>query len=218
MTTSRRTFLYGVTGSLVVRPLQARQVPRHIVISCDSVETVGDYERGVRLGAQEAERLATLLGHRFDLRHDGTGIAVVARQSRRSAIPLVAMTGVSEAPCVFVTASMETERAEARARLAKEVVDWHPGFRRYGASELNERFEKAFGVPMTADAWHGWVAIKAVTEAAIRGDDLCTELARLRFDGHKGRALTFDRETRRLRHPLLAVSRDRNGAVVEALP
>jgi hypothetical protein len=98
------------------------------------------------------------------------------------------------------------------------VVDWHTAFRRYGASELNERYEKAFARPMTADAWHGWVAVKAITEAAIRGADVCAELARLRFDGHKGRALSFDPVTRRLRHPMLAVSRVGDLDVVEVLP
>lgn len=53
------------------------------------------------------------------------------------------------------------------------IADWHPEFRRYGAGELNERFERAYGTPMTPPAWHGWIAVKAIGEAALRGEDLC---------------------------------------------
>jgi hypothetical protein len=216
---SRRVFLHAVIAAGIARPsFAAAQVPRVIVISCDPPGSLGDYGRGVRLGAQEAERAATLLGHRFELVHNGPAIAAIATHARPSAVPLVAMQGTSDAACTFITASTEADNAAAHAKTGAQVVDWHRAFRRYGASELNERYEKAFAQPMTADAWHGWVAVKAITEAAIRGADVCAELARLRFDGHKGRALSFDPKTRRLRHPMLAVSRVGDTDVVEVLP
>jgi hypothetical protein len=141
--------------------------------------------------------------------------AAAARVTRHapdvSDIPVVAMSGKSETPCVFVTSSDDRPHGA-------NVTDWHPAFRRYGASELNERFAKTFGKPMNADAWHGWVAVKAVFEAAMRGQDLCGQLARLRFDGHKGRALRFDLETRRLLHPALLVRDERGTPVIEVVP
>jgi hypothetical protein len=221
MMLTRRVFLHAFTAAGMTRPMLAAtsQLPRAIVISCDPPDSLGDYGRGVRLGVQEAERAAVLLGHRFELVHRGPAVASIAMQARPSAIPLVAMHGASDAACTFVTASTEADSIGARAKTgAAQVVDWHTAFRRYGASELNERYEKAFARPMTADAWHGWVAVKAITEAAIRGADVCAELARLRFDGHKGRALSFDPVTRRLRHPMLAVSRVGDLDVVEVLP
>jgi hypothetical protein len=62
------------------------------------------------------------------------------------------------------------------------------------------------------------VAVKAIVEAAIRGDDVCAELTRLRFDGHKGRALTFDPSTRRLRHPALMIRQTGKQHSIEVVP
>jgi hypothetical protein len=50
---------------------------------------------------------------------------------------------------------------------------------------------------MTADAWCGWVAVKAIAEAALRARslapaDVADALRALRFDGHKGQPLYFD--------------------------
>ena len=61
---------------------------------------------------------------------------------------------------------------------------------------------------MTAPAWLGWVAVKASVEAALRSEAPldCETLARGRFDGHKGRALTFDRATRELIQPVYVVA------------
>ena len=61
------------------------------------------------------------------------------------------------------------------------------------------------GHPMTADAWCGWVAVKAIVEAALRAQslapaDVADALRVLRFDGHKGQPLYFD-EAQRLVQP-----------------
>lgn len=66
-------------------------------------------------------------------------------------------------------------------------VAWHPSLRRYGASELNERFLAHSGRPMDGDAWGGWMAVKLVVEAALRR----TPAEKARADGHKGVSLTF---------------------------
>jgi len=220
---TRREVLAGVmlaAGLAPSRPVLA--VRKSIVIVSDALETLGAYGLGVRLGAREAERTAMLLERDFRLVHTGPALARVARRlegSHQGAV--VAMSGTSTAPCQFVTESAEDVRAAVRtAAGASDVAvdDWHPGFRRYGAGELNERFLRTFGTPMTTEAWHGWVAVKAITEAALRGDDICAELAHLRFDGHKGRALTFDPTTRRLRHPVLLVRGEGDRITIEVAP
>jgi putative membrane protein len=184
---------------------------RTIVILSADPATLGDYGRGVLLGAAEAERAATLLGHRFQLVTSGPAVARVALTApSRSDMPVIALNGSSDDRCVFLTG-----RADPRDPAA---VDWHSAFRRYGASELNERYEKRFQKPMSAEAWHGWVAVKAVVEAALRGENVCAELARLRFDGHKGRVLRFDPSSRRLQHPALVVTRQQGKDVVEVMP
>ena len=65
---------------------------------------------------------------------------------------------------------------------------------------------------MTPGAYAGWIAVKALVEAALRPaapNDRCAGLARLRFDGHKGRPLTFDRLSRALQQPLYVVNQGR---------
>lgn len=221
---TRRQFL-AVSAALVgSRASVVAQPSRAITIASEPFEQLGDYGRGLRLGATEAERAAMLLGHRFAMVQRGPAIARVAEAAPpTSDIPVVAMRGTSSGACVFVTeSSPDAVRAAADHAATGEgtavVADWHGEFRRFGAGELNERFARAFGQPMTPAAWHGWVAIKAIVEAAIRGEDLCAELARLRFDGHKGRALTFDPSTRRLRHPALIVRTVGEKQIIEVVP
>lgn len=90
-------------------------------------------------------------------------------------------------------------------------VAWHPGLARYGAGELNERFRTFAGRPMDGAAWAGWLAVKLVLEAELRG----RALGAVRIDGHKGEPLAF--EHGRLRQPLYTVvRRDREDEVIDA--
>jgi len=201
---------------VVQRSLVATQPSRAITIASEPLEQLGDYGLGVRLGASEAERAAMLLGHRFGIVHSGPAVARVAGVApAQSDVPVVAMRGASGDECVVVT---ETPVEAGVAPDGAVLADWHPEFRRYGAGELNERFERAYDRPMTSPAWHGWIAVKAIVEAALRGEDLCAELARLRFDGHKGRALTFDPVSRRLRHPALVITKAGDRTIIEVVP
>ena len=219
----RAKLLMLVLAALVATPKVAAN-GREIVIRSEDPHTLGDYGRGLMLGATEAERAAMLLGYTFRLVTAGPASARIATIApEHSDIPVIAMTGESRARCAFITESPEQARvarqhAAAQQLASYSVTDWHPRFNRYGASELNERYEKAFGAPMSAHAWHGWVAVKAIVEAAIRGADVCAELARLRFDGHKGRALRFDPQTRRLIHPSLIVREQNGKELVEVVP
>ncbi|HEX2254885.1 MAG TPA: hypothetical protein VHQ65_16590, partial [Thermoanaerobaculia bacterium] len=87
---------------------------------------------------------------------------------------------------------------------------WHPTLPRYGAGELNERFTTATGEAMDEPAWYGWVAVKLVVEAALRG----RALADAAIDGHKGRPLAFVDGV--LRQPLyVAIERDGEVEVVD---
>jgi cytochrome c oxidase assembly factor CtaG len=196
--------------------IQLAAADRTISVATADPHTIGDFGAGVLLGADEAKRAATLLGRDFQLVTAGAATARVAIIApAQTDIPTVAMRGTSTDRCVYVTATPE---GVVTAPAGATVTDWHANFRRYGASELNERFEKKFSRPMTAEAWHGWVAVKAIVESALRSDDVCAELARLRFDGHKGRALRFDPVSRRLQHPALLVMRRDGKEIVEVVP
>lgn len=89
------------------------------------------------------------------------------------------------------------------------AVLWHPSLVRYGARQLNQRFEEAFDRPMDGPAWASWFAVKVLWEAAtrMRTTDASSlirylERDRARFDGHKGRALTFGARDHQLEQPL----------------
>lgn len=95
---------------------------------------------------------------------------------------------------------------------------WHATLHRYGAEQLNERYERRFGAPMDSMAWAGWFAVKALAETLLRqgggdasGDALATAIARSGFDGHKGQPLSFDAATGVLRQPLYEIGRDVEG-------
>ena len=101
---------------------------------------------------------------------------------------------------------------------------WLPSLERYGAAQLNDRFSARFGAPMSAPAWAGWMAVKIALEASLR--TRTTDSAALaavllapgmRFDGHKGRALSFRRGDHQLVQPLYAAGAA-GGAIEEVSP
>lgn len=87
-------------------------------------------------------------------------------------------------------------------------VAWHPSLRRYGAAQLNERFQARTGRGMDEDAWYGWIAVKLALESALRG----RPLGEARTDGHKGEPLEF--RDGRLHQPLYVVVHDGDGPEV----
>jgi ABC-type branched-subunit amino acid transport system substrate-binding protein len=96
------------------------------------------------------------------------------------------------------------------AGTGSRLVLWHPGLFRYGAEQLNERYRRRFDAGMTAEAWAGWMAVKAVTEATLRAKGESVPKAgladsRAGFDGHKGGPLAFSGPGRALAQPLYAL-------------
>jgi ABC transporter substrate binding protein (PQQ-dependent alcohol dehydrogenase system) len=45
------------------------------------------------------------------------------------------------------------------------AVAWHPYYERNGAPQLERRYERFAGAPMSEEAWAGWAAVRAVVEA-----------------------------------------------------
>lgn len=95
---------------------------------------------------------------------------------------------------------------------------WHASLHRYGAEQLNERYERRCGAPMDSAAWAGWFAVKVLAETLLRlpaggstAEALATAVGRGGFDGHKGQPLSFDPATGVLRQPLYVVGRDAEG-------
>jgi hypothetical protein len=198
-------------------------------------------ERGIRMGVEEASRAATMLGGALELREGPAtdllagGIdALVGGEECASLGALAAAAHVVyiDAACgppatdadatsnVFHLAPGTATRRLTMARAAGPgtLELWHPALRRFGAAQLNARYRARFDAPMDSPAWAGWMAVKLLWESASRldaagGDTLAAWLLspRARFDGHKGRALSFDAATHELRQPLYVVRADAEG-------
>ncbi|MBA3232047.1 MAG: hypothetical protein H0T05_04445 [Acidobacteria bacterium] len=189
--------------------------------------------QGLQFGVAEASVTSTLMRRELQLGTSAAGITgaigVISVEPPSpgavpSATPIVLLRDVPGFPdpgCTFRAGLTETERTAALERWRLEspaagkaadprVVAWHPSLFRYGAAELNDRYRKQTGGPMTSEAWLAWFAVKALVDSALRAPDAprCQALAGTRFDGHKGRPLVFDPTTRVLRQPLYIVSGD----------
>ena len=108
-----------------------------------------------------------------------------------------------------ITASDAMRRDALTSFGDAQVVLWHESLERFGAGQLNARFRNRFSVGMDSAAWAGWIAAKIAAEAFFRrsntaADALRAELERpaARFDGHKGRPLSFRSWDHQLRQPL----------------
>ncbi|MDO9709726.1 ABC transporter substrate-binding protein [Paracraurococcus lichenis] len=103
-----------------------------------------------------------------------------------------------------------------------EPVAWSPAAEQWGATQLQNRFERQAGRPMTGIDWSAWAAMRAVAQAATAAGS--AEPARVgaalrapgfSFAGFKGRPLSFRPWDGQLRQPIqLAMP----GAVVAVAP
>jgi hypothetical protein len=229
---SRRTVLSYLAWLPLAAAVQKPETPADRVLRLLVAGTLPDEARhGLHFGLAEASVTAHLMGRELQMGRSDRAIAgaigvIVSGATAGDALPArtpaLALAPAGDVPpqgaCTFRIGLSASERdaALARWRAANEtpsgarLAEWHPALVRYGASELNERFGKATGRPMTAAAWRAWIAVKALVDAALRprDPDPCAALRLGRFDGHKGRPLTFDPVTGLLRQPLYVVSSD----------
>ena len=167
--------------------------------------------RGIDLGRREMDQTARLLGSELTVsaaaadagaRLVGSVVVGTTPASLPAGVPAIRL-GDGEGPPGRCGFRIRSEINDA----GKTTVAWLPSLDRYGASDLNERFQRLFHTPMTASAWSGWFAVKALVESALRGNSgatACDALTRARFDGHKGTPLFFDPDTRELQQPMYA--------------
>ena len=181
--------------------------PKAPVVAVLSGAPDAETRRGIELGAAEAAQTLRLLGREIRMTRnvppgtDLAGILVVDRATSRVDGP-VPQIHLGALPAGADACSFSVGPAPGGGEL------WHPTLNRFGASELNERFVKQHEVGMSSRAYAGWLAVKALVESALRArgpHDRCASVARLRFDGHKGRPLWFDPQTRILRQPTYVV-------------
>ena len=119
--------------------------------------------------------------------------------------------------------SAEGDRGSAGAA---DVTAWDARLERFGAAQLNARFEARFRRPMNSAAWAGWFAVKVAWEASQRARSIAAgaiaeylERDGTQFDGQKGVPLSFRRWDHQLRQPLYVTSAgsgDSTGATAAA--
>lgn len=209
--------------------------PSRLAVAIDPQMTAAEAVRdGVTMGLEEAERAAVLLGRALEVSWadwppasppsgtDGLVVAAPEQSLQRLAaqplaVPVIAVTdrwtARSSPPGQWFVVEHRAPDAPGTSPAGCDELrhqTWDGSLQRYGAGQLNERFERRFGRPMSGAAWAGWAAVKALTESVLRATATAPEpvadaLRALRFDGHKGRALHFD-ASQRLVHPYYAVA------------
>ncbi len=88
---------------------------------------------------------------------------------------------------------------------------WAPNFERFGAPQLARRFQRAAKRPMTGHDWAGWIAARALIQAALETPNApgAAQIAKALngpafvLDGFKGTRTSFRPWDRQLRQPLL---------------
>ncbi|HEY0970355.1 MAG TPA: hypothetical protein VGE02_05195, partial [Gemmatimonadales bacterium] len=161
---------------------------------------------------------------------DDAAAAALAGVAGELGVPLLNVGATSDGLRRARCASALTFHVEASRRMYDDAISlapdgaagptpviWHESLERYGAAQLNDRFRARFGRGMDGPAWAGWFAVKALWESAARGSGaadgagdgagLARALATSRFDGHKGRRLSFRAWDGQLRQPLYLVAR-----------
>lgn len=187
----------------------------------------GSAWRGFTFGAEEAAKTAKLLGVTVAAAHASTadelqsllgrgdvaGVVTSASRIEREAIaPLL-----RELPLLVLARDGGSVPNEFALLPEGDALVWHPSLTRYGAREVNERYEARFDQPIDEIAWAGWLAVKLIAEALLRDPETppLERVAAVEIDGHKGVVLYF--ENRRLVQPLYRVSGEGAAARVEEI-
>jgi ABC transporter substrate binding protein (PQQ-dependent alcohol dehydrogenase system) len=99
---------------------------------------------------------------------------------------------------------------------------WHIYWERHGAPQLNRRFAKRYGRPMSEADWATWVAVRAIVEAIVKNrsmpDRPLTEALldpNLTLELYKGFPGSFRSWNRQLRQPILLAT---SNAVIALAP
>jgi ABC transporter substrate binding protein (PQQ-dependent alcohol dehydrogenase system) len=103
-----------------------------------------------------------------------------------------------------------------------QAAAWDPASERYGAPQVNSRFIRGAGRPMSELDWSAWVATKAVAEAVTRASaSTGAEIVRALSDGNlaiemsKGVTGSFRAWDHQLRQPIMLHT---SNAVIEFAP
>jgi ABC transporter substrate binding protein (PQQ-dependent alcohol dehydrogenase system) len=130
------------------------------------------------------------------------------------------MTGDSDYDVIYIADStgdfgrfVEFRQIKPRPVIGSEGLQasaWHRAAERYGAPQVNHRFERDAGRPMSDMDWSAWVAVKAAAEAVARekaytGEEISAALlsGKIEIEMTKGIPGSFRSWDHQLRQPIL---------------
>jgi hypothetical protein len=196
---SRRQFLATSLFAAAAAAREVRASPRlrrRLLVHVPATPQRPQFTSGIAFGFLEARRTAGLFAWEVERAANADSAHVVLQGNN---------VELTEAPLVLYCHPDVRRGLPHAVYLAPRpgsqpnTALWQPGLERFGAAQLNERYQAFARDGMTSDAWLGWFALKAATETVLRtqSTDPDTMLAYLRapgtaFDGHKGQPLRFD--------------------------
>lgn len=103
------------------------------------------------------------------------------------------------------------------------AVQWHPSLFKYGATQVTDRFENQWDLPMDGVAYANWLAMQiagdAIAQVGATGDALRTHLrTATRFDGRKAAPISFRPWNQQARHELYIQTPDADAPVATSIP
>lgn len=103
------------------------------------------------------------------------------------------------------------------------AVQWHPALFKYGATQITDRFETQWDLPMDGVAYANWLAMQiagdAIAQVGATGEALRTHLrTATRFDGRKAAPISFRPWSQQARHELYIQTPDADSPVATAIP
>jgi ABC transporter substrate binding protein (PQQ-dependent alcohol dehydrogenase system) len=191
----------------------------------------------VLAGPEDAD---TVLAHSFEASARKFGARILDTRSfaagndprRREQISVPLLTGDVDFDVLFIADTLRDFGRYVPYRLTRprpvigteglQAAAWHAASERYGAPQVNSRFLRQAGRPMSELDWSAWVATRAIAEAVARrsattGPEIVKALAdgTLPIEMSKGVSGSFRSWDHQLRQPIMLHT---SNAVIEFAP
>jgi len=113
--------------------------------------------------------------------------------------------------------------ATAAASRVYASVQWHPSLFKYGATQVSDRLQTQWDLPMDGVAYANWLAMQiagdAIAQTGAAGEALRSHLrTATRFDGRKAAPISFRSWNQQARHELYIQTPNTDSAIATSIP
>lgn len=103
------------------------------------------------------------------------------------------------------------------------AVQWHPSLFKYGATQVSDRLESQWDLPMDGVAYANWLAMQiagdAIAQIGAAGEALRSHLrTETRFDGRKAAPISFRPWSQQARHELYIQTPNADSPIATSIP